>query len=588
MDETSEPSTDLQALLAIREAENRALKQQVADLRRRARQLEAELSSLRHGERKDPTVIDLDSDSESESLGSPLSSVPDTIAVEDDIKDEPELPKKLVKKRSASPVLALLDDPDVKPKIEDMKPRFSKKPRLKVEVVIDSPLRRSRPSTKPRRIGSARTSLPSRLESPARASGSSHLVDEKEYPHLADDVDTHQQQGHDDPSSVQPTPEPILQEAVPDLPVEQEQGQVHQNEAARDVSASAEPVPVVKHEEDNEAILALAAETLALLPKVDVKKGLDFDTVTIQSRIDSVGRDPYPVTLEPSIRATWVHRGFMSDQYGGSSQDTFPAIGQENLDKHGLNDFFYLNLVYHPFGPREPGQPGLWFNAQPFEGQWGGEWRVFVRLRSAQWLYVGQYRLSTVAPLSKEEWLMQSNQVQKTWAREVLKQGWGRAVRYRVIFRRDHGREPTDDEENDAYGRNYRQHPYQNLTPNEIINAYNSGKERIGVNAMKCVGYDERWQREIAAKFPTWVPLPKDPKREKNKSSANKTERKSKKSKVGKSAKADEGGSDIEIVEEDEDGGFDEDEDDEDEDDEVQEIAPIYIPRGTRSRPRAA
>ena len=102
-----------------------------------------------------------------------------------------------------------------------------------------------------------------------------------------------------------------------------------------------------------------------------------------------------------------VSRLFMSSIYGGSMQATFPPIGKEKLRKHGMNDFMYLHLKYHPFAPQNPGRCGLWFSTEDEKPEtWAGLKRVFTRDREvSMWQYMGQYDVQRAASLTLEEWL---------------------------------------------------------------------------------------------------------------------------------------------------------------------------------------
>ncbi|TFY76913.1 hypothetical protein EWM64_g7099, partial [Hericium alpestre] len=463
---------------------------------------------------EDPVVIDIDSDSEPESLGSPVSSI-HGLPVKDDVKDEPDLSKKLVKKRSASPAVAPTDDVGNKPlKLEDMMPPPPKRPRTKVEVVIDGPHYGRRKSRESRRVSSVNASVPPR--------------DDDNSMRLPATVKSEEPANADDRMNVDTRSE--MNEHVYNNSEEAE-NLVLKQEPELTTVAGAEADPIVKNEDEEQAILASAAATLLMLPKPELKKGLDFDAATLQSRIDAIGRDPYPTTLDPILRATWVSR-----------------------------------------------QPGLWFHSERTIGNSIKEERTFVRLRSAEWLYMGQYRMDAAEPLTQAEWMMQSDKVRKKWAQEILSEGYGQSVRFRVIFRRELGRDPTEEEEQGGLMVN---DPFINLTWEEIRSAYDSGKERMGIDTMKCVGCDEKFQRDIATQFPNWVPPPSK-KALKAKESKNQ-EQKPKKPKKSKARKE-------EFVESEAEGypnHWSEGEGDR-LDDQAAEASMSYVSRGTKSRPSGA
>ena len=99
--------------------------------------------------------------------------------------------------------------------------------------------------------------------------------------------------------------------------------------------------------------------------KGKIKKGLpEFHLDTINRRLDVLGppgdRD-FDVAIENEVKYTAVPRQFFSSTWGGNPQETFPSISAKFLDKHGLNDFMYPNLLWNPHGPQVPGCAGLFF-----------------------------------------------------------------------------------------------------------------------------------------------------------------------------------------------------------------------------------
>jgi len=97
-------------------------------------------------------------------------------------------------------------------------------------------------------------------------------------------------------------------------------------------------------------------------------------------------------------------------------QATFPHIGEEKFDQHGMDDFMYLHLDYHPFAPQTPGGCGLWFSTEEEdpESDFEGLKRVFTRdSKSAIWQYMGQYKVKGAQSLTLDEWLKQSDKVMR-------------------------------------------------------------------------------------------------------------------------------------------------------------------------------
>lgn len=149
---------------------------------------------------------------------------------------------------------------------------------------------------------------------------------------------------------------------------------------------------------------------------------------------------------------------------------------------------------------------------------------------------------------------------------------------------------------------------YKHITPDQVAEAFIRGKEvcllyfqlvglasclttlstqTMAVYTLKCVGYDATFQCNLAEKFPTWVPPPRKPKAEKKKR-ANKNVRASKKEGASKapaqaSKKSGEKRKRVDLESDSEDSENDYLEEEEEEEEENYE--PMYIPRGTRSRP---
>jgi hypothetical protein len=143
-------------------------------------------------------------------------------------------------------------------------------------------------------------------------------------------------------------------------------------------------------------------------PKVKRKKDYVLSVDTVRERLRGIPEQPYDIALDQGRASAMVTRKFLSATYGGSSQTTRPKIAAKKLAVHGLNDFMYPNLDMNPYAPEVPGARGLFFESsdEPAE-EWPEVQRVITRIASAQWQYMGQYRLTPVASLSKEEWASQ-------------------------------------------------------------------------------------------------------------------------------------------------------------------------------------
>jgi hypothetical protein len=165
-----------------------------------------------------------------------------------------------------------------------------------------------------------------------------------------------------------------------------------------------------------------------LNPQADEKKAkkerglpaLELDTTT---RFKAAGISQLPLAISDytdAVHGVQVPRMFLSNTYGGATQQTFPSIRQEKLALHGFDDFMFLNDDLHPLAPQVPGAPGVWINIAG--GRRDELMRVFVRVKGTSspplWWYVGQYELRISQPLTKEEWGAQTDQVRRFFADE--------------------------------------------------------------------------------------------------------------------------------------------------------------------------
>jgi hypothetical protein len=128
-------------------------------------------------------------------------------------------------------------------------------------------------------------------------------------------------------------------------------------------------------------------------------------------RINQMNCLPYDVPIPQAIRDVVVPREFLSSIYGGNPQVTFPSIGKEFLDKHGLNDFMYPSLAYNPAAAQIPGAPGLFFAVGAHAQEWPTVQRVITRIAPGEWLYMGQYTLTPSESLTLGELAKQKEKV---------------------------------------------------------------------------------------------------------------------------------------------------------------------------------
>ena len=93
-------------------------------------------------------------------------------------------------------------------------------------------------------------------------------------------------------------------------------------------------------------------------------------------------------------------------------QASRPEISKKHKEKHGMDNFLYLHLAYQPVAPQVPGACGLLLRTRTSIGEeWPTLQRVFTRIDSGVWQYMGMYRLTSSPSLTKREWLDQEPKV---------------------------------------------------------------------------------------------------------------------------------------------------------------------------------
>lgn len=109
-------------------------------------------------------------------------------------------------------------------------------------------------------------------------------------------------------------------------------------------------------------------------------------------------------------------RDFISETYGGNTQDTYPRIRKEKLLEHGMDDWLFFNLDMNPRAPKDIGLAGL--SADPYtetqENPARGPYRYFGRLSSRRWKYMGQYIMEPAELFTVEEWRRQNSAVRSS------------------------------------------------------------------------------------------------------------------------------------------------------------------------------
>ncbi|KAJ7755157.1 hypothetical protein B0H16DRAFT_1315928, partial [Mycena metata] len=216
--------------------------------------------------------------------------------------------------------------------------------------------------------------------------------------------------------------------------------------------------------------------------------------------------EPFSIDLPKEILDTTVEREFMSKNYGGNEQETAPPIAAKFWKRTGKRYFLYLNLDYNPHCPEVPGAPGVLFNVgySPALGidEDQKPWTLFARLDTKTWQYEGEYVSAPAPVLTLAEWKQQSLQVQNKWTRNIAnpKKKWGKDVRIGIGLRRQLGWRPTEREMEAAWkaGKDFA------VTPEEISKAIDDGEVVIATETMKCIDYDRPFQRDLAAKMPSF------------------------------------------------------------------------------------
>ncbi|TFK24246.1 hypothetical protein FA15DRAFT_592782 [Coprinopsis marcescibilis] len=206
--------------------------------------------------------------------------------------------------------------------------------------------------------------------------------------------------------------------------------------------------------------------------------------------------EPFKVSIEDEVRDVAVSRDkFISRIYGGSPIRVFPTISQKMLKKHGLNDFMFLCGDIQSRAPEMPGHVGLWYSCG--YDYFDAPMRVITRVQDkpARWQYQGQYHVEYSKPLTREEWSMQP--VRNAWSQALYEERWGCEIRGIVYAYKMYGREPTEKEVDLICAQGL----CKKATPEDISLGMARGDVTISVFIMKCVGYDEKFQRELAERW---------------------------------------------------------------------------------------
>ena len=87
----------------------------------------------------------------------------------------------------------------------------------------------------------------------------------------------------------------------------------------------------------------------------------------------------------------------------------FPKIRKSALATHPYRNFLHGNFEHNPFMPPEPGWPGLFLRLEESTDRCDAEgnpiaYRTFVRQADKRCIYYGQYTLTKLQDISKQEW----------------------------------------------------------------------------------------------------------------------------------------------------------------------------------------
>lgn len=117
------------------------------------------------------------------------------------------------------------------------------------------------------------------------------------------------------------------------------------------------------------------------------------------------------MTLDPELRwRSFSRQTFLSPCFGGSPQDPCPGIAAQRVADHGHKYWLFVNPLFHPNAPSEPGDHGAWFEFDTLANELDDLSHVrhgFVRMKADEWLYVGELEGVLTEPLTPTEWMMQ-------------------------------------------------------------------------------------------------------------------------------------------------------------------------------------
>ncbi|KAJ8483345.1 hypothetical protein ONZ45_g14631 [Pleurotus djamor] len=110
------------------------------------------------------------------------------------------------------------------------------------------------------------------------------------------------------------------------------------------------------------------------------------------------------------------------------------------------------------------------------DGLKSGPHRLITKFEPSKWQYLGQYRAIPSKSLTKEEWMSQSKKCKDTWVDGIINSSWEVGIREKIVYNR---------------------RLHRNASKEDIMAVFDSGEMFIAVWGLKCMGYDEAFQRSL-------------------------------------------------------------------------------------------
>ncbi|KAH9948971.1 hypothetical protein B0H21DRAFT_882170 [Amylocystis lapponica] len=231
-------------------------------------------------------------------------------------------------------------------------------------------------------------------------------------------------------------------------PAKKEEETIKHMEPDIDMSMEDEEFPRGDIADEN---VAVDDETDEDIPEEDV----------FRRRLTPIGLDSFPITLDPTLRSVGVERAFVSSRYGGSAQGLYPTV----------------KPITRATGAE----------------RWAAAHKMLVRSSAKNYLYMGEYELSLCdEPLTVEEYGAMDSRIGNSFSKLLFKREEDKDIRAYLSLKRSLKREPRREEVEAelASGR-----------PARMRSVLHSGRI-IALWRLKCIGYDEEFQRELAANSP--------------------------------------------------------------------------------------